>query len=78
MKTNETYFVIAISKNIHFDDLECDNYSNFEDAKEKAESAEKSDFNGMDYNKVVVRSSDSDNDLYTKELNHEKRQLHTT
>jgi len=68
MKTTETYFVIATSKNIYFDDLECGSYSNFEDAKEKAESAEKSDFNGMDYNKVVVRSLDSENDLYIKEL----------
>lgn len=69
MKTNEiTYYVIATSKNIHFDDLECGSYSDFNDAKEKAEKAEKSDFQGMDYDKIVVRSSDSDNDLYSKEI----------
>ena len=68
MKTNEIYWVIATSKIL--DDLQLDGeYSSLDEAKKKnAEKVELSDLHGMNYNKVVVRSSDSDNDLYSKEL----------
>lgn len=67
MKTNEIYWVIATSKTL--DDLQLDGeYYSLNEAKEFAEKVELSDFHGMNYNKVVVRSSDSDNDLYSKEL----------
>lgn len=68
MKTNEIYWVIATSKTL--DDLQLDGeYFSLEEAKEFAEKVELSylpDKKG--YNKIVVRSSDSDNDLFTKEL----------
>ena len=67
MKTNEIYWVIAISKTL--DDLQLDGkYFSLEETKKFAEQVELSDLNGMNYNKVVVRSSDSDNDLFSKEL----------
>lgn len=67
METNEIYWVIATSKTL--DDLQLDGeHSSLEKAKEFAEKVEKSDFHGMDYNKVVIRSSGGDNDLFTKEL----------